>query len=82
MNIVEYKVSKWAQEVEEITVEEVQESFIESFGKEVTTIWADIENSEISGCQFTDGTYGVFGCGMDMDGLDYDDMMNIINDAM
>lgn len=69
--ITKYSVAEWAEN-EGMTVEEINEEF-----GNVVAFYADID-SEIAGCQFEDGTFGVFGCGMDMNGLSYEEMFEIV----
>ena len=72
--VVKYSAKEWAKEMEGISVEEFQESIVETFGKEITNVYFN-EDSAVVGCQFVDGTYGAFGCRMDTDGLSYDEML-------
>lgn len=44
----------------------------------VIAIYAD-EESAIAGCKYEDGTFGIFGAGMDTDGLTEDEMYEGIN---
>lgn len=78
-NIKEYTVQEFADNFEYgMEPDEVAEMFASPFHGAAIAIYAD-EESAIAGCKYEDGTFGIFGAGMDEDGLTEDEMYTGVN---
>lgn len=70
--IVEYTLEEWA-EFDGYELEEAKEVYSSTNGSVAVKIYAD-EESAVCGVQYEDGTFGVFGAGMDTDGVTKEEM--------
>lgn len=71
--IVEYTLEEWA-EFDGYEIEEAREVYSSTInGSVAVKIYAD-EESAVCGVEYEDGTFGIFGAGMDEDGLTKDEM--------
>lgn len=78
-NIKEYTVQEFNNLFDYgMEPDEVVEAFASRIHGEAVAIYAD-EESAIAGCKYEDGTFGIFGAGMDTDGLTENEMYEGIN---
>ena len=78
-NIKKYTVQEYVDVFEYgMEPDEIVETFASPFHGAAIAIYAD-EESAIAGCKYEDGTFGIFGAGMDEDGLTEDEMYTGIN---
>lgn len=78
-NIKEYTVQEFNDLFDYGTEpDEVVEVYASRIHGAAVAIYAD-EESAVAGCKYEDGTFGIFGAGMDEDGLTEDEMYTGIN---
>ncbi len=80
-NIKEYTVQEFVNVFEYgMEPDEAVETFASPFHGAAITIYAD-EESAVAGCKYEDGTFGIFGAGMDEDDLTEKEMYEGINEG-
>lgn len=78
-NIKEYTVQEFNDLFDYgMEPDEVVEAYASRIHGAAVAIYAD-EESAVAGCKYEDGTFGIFGAGMDEDGLTEDEMYTGIN---
>lgn len=78
-NIKEYTVLEYTNMFEYgVDDDEAVEIFESPFHGKAVKIYAD-EESAVAGCEYEDGTFGIFGAGMDEDDLTKGEMYTGIN---
>ena len=78
-NIKEYTVQEYVDVFEYgMEPDEAVEEFASRIHGAAIVIYAD-EESAIAGCKYEDGTFGIFGTGMDEDDLTEEEMYTGIN---
>jgi len=75
-NVRKYTVGEWA-EFDGYELEEAMEVYRSESGVPAVEIYADVD-SAICGVRYADGTFGIFGAGMDTDGVTEEEMYEAI----
>lgn len=90
LELVQYTILEWAEidgyevGVNGYTRKDIEEIYSSEFGhgRGVTVFASTDEEAAVVGIEYEDGTYGIFGAGMDADGLTWEEMIEGIIDGM